>query len=331
MGVNGVLISYLRRHYKMILLLALFITVFAVVFSLYELPVEAVLYAAALCFVLGLVLFAIGYIRYVLHHRELRELIGRVAVSIDDLPEPFGILEKDYQELLQVLFREKTRIESEAGIDKQDMLDYFTLWVHQIKTPIAAMRLLLQAEETSQNAALSAELFKIEQYVEMVLQYLRLGSETTDFVFKACDLDGVIRQSVRKYARLFILKKLQLDFRESGTAVLTDEKWLSFVIDQILGNALKYTNAGTVSIYTEENALIIEDTGIGIRPEDLPRVFDKGFTGYNGREDKKSTGIGLYLSKRITNQLGHTLTITSTPGHGTRVRVGFKTAGTFME
>lgn len=325
------LFSYLRRHYKMILLLALFITVFAVVFSLYDLPVEAVLYAAALCFVIGLVLFAIGYIRYVLHHRELRELLGRVAVSIDDLPEPFGIIEKDYQELLRVLFREKTRIESEASIDKQDLLDYFTLWVHQIKTPIAAMRLLLQAEETSQSAALSAELFKIEQYVEMVLQYLRLGSETTDFVFKSCDLDGVIRQSVRKYARLFILKKLQLDFRESGIEVLTDEKWLSFVIDQILGNALKYTNAGTVSIYTEENALIIEDTGIGIRPEDLPRVFDKGFTGFNGREDKKSTGIGLYLSKRITNQLGHTLSITSTPGHGTRVRVGFKPAGTFME
>jgi signal transduction histidine kinase len=323
------LFSYLRRHYKMIILLALFIAVFAVVFSLYSLPLEAVLYASALCLVLGLVLFGIGYGRYVLLHRQLRELAGRIAVDINSMPEPRGLIEKDYQELLRVLSREKARVESEAGAARQDMLDYYTLWVHQIKTPIAAMRLLLQAEESTQSTALSAELFRIEQYVDMALQYIRLGSETTDFVIKTYSLDDIIRQSVRKYARLFILKKLQLDFRESGLDVLTDEKWLGFVIDQLLGNALKYTPSGTVSIYSDGMSLVIEDTGIGIRPEDLPRVFDKGFTGYNGREDKKSTGIGLYLSKRIITLLGHAISVTAAPGRGTRVRIGFETDGKF--
>ena len=142
----------------------------------------------------------------------------------------------------------------------------------------------------------SSELLKIEQYVEMVLGYLRLGSETTDYVFRKYDLDALLRQSLRKYARLFILKKISLDFQETGRTVLTDEKWLTFVLEQLLSNAVKYTpEGGRVRIYGDGETLVIADSGIGIQPEDLPRVFEKGFTGFNGREDKKSTGIGLYL------------------------------------
>lgn len=332
MGEEGnMLFNYLKRHYKIILLLGIFIVVFYIVFSLYELPAEAVLYAAALCFALGAVLFLIGYLRYLTHHRELTGMLSNVGVSIDDLPRPRGALEQDYQELLKALFKEKMRVQSESDAAYFEMIDYYTLWAHQIKTPIAAMRLILQSEENSQNAALRAELFKTEQYVEMVLQYLRLGSSSTDFVIKTYDLDTVIRQSLRKYARMFILKKLELDFKETGLRVLTDEKWLSFVIEQLLSNALKYTSSGKVSIFAEGMALVIEDTGIGINPEDLPRVFEKGFTGYNGREDKKSTGIGLYLCKRIIGKLGHTIAIDSAPGRGTRVTIGFETVRSIWE
>lgn len=319
------LLSYVRRHYKIVLLLLLFAAVFALVFSLYDLPVEAVLYATVLCAAVGLAMFFIGYALYVRRHRRLRELLGRAAVSIDELPEPRDYVERDYQELVRVLFREKTRIASEADIDKQDMIDYYTLWVHQIKTPIAAMHLLLQSdsEQPDRNRLLSAELFKIEQYADMVLHYLRIGSDTKDLVLRTCALDDVVRRSLRKFARLFIMKKLQLNFQESGLEVLTDEKWLSFIIDQLLSNALKYTPSGTVSVYADGYALVIEDTGIGIRPEDLPRIFDKGYTGFNGREDKKSTGIGLYLVRRAAALLGHSISASSEPGRGTRFKIGF--------
>jgi hypothetical protein len=176
--------------------------------------------------------------------------------------------------------------------------------------------------QESPQPELEGELLKIEQYVEMVLGYLRLGSDSTDYLFRNCGLDGMLRQSVRKYARLFILKKISLDFQETGRTVLTDEKWLCFVIEQLLSNALKYTPAGgRIRIYADGETLVISDNGIGIQPEDLPRVFEKGFTGFNGREDRKSTGIGLYLCSQVMDRLNHGITITSRPGKGTLVRL----------
>ena len=193
------------------------------------------------------------------------------------------------------------------------------IWNRSKAQALAAMRLLLQEEPRPE---LEGELLKIEQYVEMVLGYLRLGSGTTDYVFRSCELDALIRQSVRKYARLFILKKISLDFRETGKTVLTDEKWLSFVIEQLLSNAVKYTpEGGCVRIYGDGETLVITDSGIGIQPEDLPRVFEKGFTGFNGREDKKSTGIGLYLCRQVLDRLNHGISISSRPGQGTLVRL----------
>ena len=202
-----------------------------------------------------------------------------------------------------------------------DMQDYFTLWAHQIKTPIAAMRLILQTRPENSATEIEGELFRVEQYVEMVLNYLRLDSDSTDFVFKTCALDGIIRQCVRKYAKQFIRKKISLEYGGTALQVLTDEKWLCFVIEQILSNALKYTSAGSIRIFTQGETLVIADTGMGIAPEDLPRVFEKGYTGYNGRTDKKATGIGLYLCKMILQKLGHDISISSEVGKGTRVSI----------
>ena len=157
----------------------------------------------------------------------------------------------------------------------------------------------------------------------MVLGYLRLESGSSDYVIRAYDLDGIVRQAVRKFASQFISKKLRLDYEPVRTEVLTDEKWLLFVIEQVLSNALKYTRTGGIAITLEEpKTLCIRDTGIGIAPEDLPRVFEQGFTGYHGRDDKRATGIGLYLCRRILTRLGHTITIESEPGVGTTVRIG---------
>jgi signal transduction histidine kinase len=135
------------------------------------------------------------------------------------------------------------------------------------------------------------------------------------------DLYSLVKQTVRKYSILFINSGLSLQLEEFEVKVLTDEKWLGFVLEQIISNSIKYTRKGTISIYLEKSAqkiLVIEDTGIGIRQEDLPRIFDRGFTGYNGRMDKKSTGIGLYLCKQIMNQLSHGIWVSSEDGKGTK-------------
>ena len=204
----------------------------------------------------------------------------------------------------------------------RDMMEYYTIWAHQIKTPIAAMHLLLREEDSPHSRALEEELQRVEQYVQMVLGYLRLDGDNTDFVLRRCDLDAIVRRAVRNYAGSFIRKKLSLDYQGAKIWVLTDEKWLLFVIEQVLSNALKYTRTGKVTISLEgEATLVISDTGIGIAPEDLPRVFDRGFTGCNGRLEQRSSGIGLYLCRRILDQLGHSIEIQSTPGKGTQVRL----------
>ncbi|MFR2965264.1 MAG: sensor histidine kinase [Anaerovoracaceae bacterium] len=156
----------------------------------------------------------------------------------------------------------------------------------------------LQKEDTEFSRKMSPELFRIEQYVEMVLTFLRLDSDTTDYVIKEYSLDDIVSQAVRKFSGDFINRKLTLEYKPLKAKVITDEKWLSFVIEQVLSNALKYTVNGKISISMEEpKTLCISDTGIGIAAEDLPRIFEKGYSGYNGRVNKRASGIGLYLCK----------------------------------
>lgn len=309
-----------RRRYTLTAILLSFL-VFSVVLLLYQVPMEAVLYGIVIVSVTGCAFLCHGFGKF----RKKRELVSGLAERIEnglefrDLPEAEDALEEAYQELLEGLLKEKQREKARADERENDMVEYYTLWAHQIKTPIAAMSLLLQEESSQINAELAMELFQIEQYVEMVLQYLRLGSESSDLVLRAYDLDECIRQAVRKYAKNFIRKKIILDFTETECKVITDEKWLVFVLEQLLSNALKYTKEGTIRIYWKSGFLYIEDTGIGITAEDLPRIFEKGYTGYNGRKDKKSTGIGLYLCREILERLSHHIEITSTLGQGTRV------------
>ena len=295
------------------------------VLFLYQLPQEAVGYSALLvCFAEALWLFT-GFGKFRKKQKLLRQLAGerRRDFSIRDLPESEAPTEEAYQELIESLMEEKNRKDAETTEKLRDMEEYYTLWVHQIKTPIAAMSLLLQEKDTPENGELSMELFHIEQYVEMVLQYLRLESPDPDLAIRSVEVDSCVRQAVRKYARSFIRKKIALDFHETGMEVITDEKWLVFVLEQLLSNALKYTKKGSIRIYGKDGFLSIEDTGIGITAEDLPRIFEKGYTGYNGRLDKKSTGIGLYLCQKVLKKLGHGIVITSVPGEGTKVVLKF--------
>ena len=278
-------------------------------------------YTALLSTALALLLALPDLRRFALRHRQLSDALKSIRVSDEQLPPPENLIEEDYRQLIRALGEEKQRQASAMDLRMSDMQDYFTLWAHQIKTPIAAMRLILQTKPENSAMEIEGELFRVEQYVEMVLNYLRLDSDSTDFVFRTCALDDIIRQCVRKYAKQFIRKRIRLEYEGTALQVLTDEKWLCFVIEQILSNALKYTAAGSIRIFTQGETLVIADTGMGIAPEDLPRVFEKGYTGYNGRTDKKATGIGLYLCKRILNRLGHEISISAQVGKGTRVSI----------
>ena len=293
------------------------------IFWLYGLPGEAIAYLLCLCCIGASFWAVLSFVRFWRKHKILRKMEEAIFVTAEDLPETTTLIEEDYQHLIQRLVRENRQRQAAADSMLEDLTSYYTLWVHQIKTPIAAMDLLLQAGP-DRATEMEIELQKIAQYVDMVLQYLRLDSTAKDLVLQRCQLDAVVRQTVRKYAKLFILKKIQLVFQETKWEVLSDEKWLCFLLEQLLSNALKYTpEGGKISIFLEgETNLVIADTGIGIAPEDLPRVFEKGFTGNNGRMDKKATGIGLYLCRRVTNLLGHTISIASEPGVGTQVRLG---------
>ena len=292
-------------------------------FWLYGLPWEAAGYLLCLCLVVVCLLAGASFVRFRRRHRTLTLLEEGILIDPANLPEAADLIQADYDRLLRRLLREGREQQARADSTLGELTGYYTLWVHQIKTPIAALDLLLQAGP-EKTAEMEVELQKISQYVDMVLQYLRLDSEARDLVLRRCSLDEMVRQTVRKYAKLFILKKIRLTFQETGRTVLSDEKWFIFLLEQLLSNALKYTPAGgQITIGLEgEDTLLLMDTGIGIAPEDLPRVFDKGFTGQNGRVDRKATGLGLYLCRRTADLLGHSLTIDSRLGVGTQVRIG---------
>ncbi len=316
-------LKYFRSKLPSIVVYAVCFAVIFIVTALYRLPATAVLYGFLLSLFVLMPYAAYKCISAYRKYIKLEILLsGReTVIGADSFSETRNIIEKEYQQIIERLAKEKMQAESVYAAKRTDMYDYYTLWAHQIKTPIAAAGLLLQSSDDKLCRECEAELFKIEQYVGMVLGYLRLESDSGDYVIKRYDIDGIVRNSVKKFSKQFILKKLSFDFKETGLTAVTDAKWLGFVIEQIISNSLKYTRQGSVSVYADGKYLCIKDTGIGIAPEDLPRVFEKGYTGYNGRTDAKSTGLGLYLCKRITEKLGHRICIESEPGRGTVVRL----------
>lgn len=331
---------------KFYIILQLFPVMLAeIIFFLYQLPIEPMVYVTVFWLITGICACLNGFYRYRKKVEQLELIAAAPDINLSQMDSPVGQDERFQQEIMQQLNQMRIDVENASQKSSEDMTDYYTMWAHQIKTPIFALRLLLQ-ESTEENKEKLSELFKIEQYVEMVLGYLRTEDMSSDLKLSRCSLDRIIRDQIHKYAGIFVSKKFTLTYESISQDVLTDEKWLGFVIGQILSNALKYTRTGGIRIYLEKKlsldtddvsisignddcnkvenlTLVIEDTGIGIRAEDIPRIFEKGYTGVNGRDDNRATGIGLYLSNKIMRKLGHRLYITSTEGKGTKVFLEF--------
>lgn len=323
--------SYLADRKKIIGMGAVLYGIWITLSFLNHDTLENILYLTALWLFVVLVYGIADYIKY----RERYDLIGHlhkeICVSLKHLPQADSVQEELYQELLQIAHEDKMEQLSRADQTREDLVEYFTMWAHQIKTPIAGMRLLLQMSEDLEKEELQGELFRIEQYVEMVLVYLRLGAENTDLVIQSCDLSKMVKKAVKTFAGQFIRKKLSVRIDGICGQVITDEKWLEFVLEQLLSNAVKYTEQGGVVISWKNDTLCIADSGIGIASEDLPRIFEKGYTGYNGRMDKKSTGIGLYLCSQTMEKLGGTIWVESEVGKGTTFYLKFPEDGMVFE
>ncbi|MGL5868419.1 sensor histidine kinase [Clostridium chrysemydis] len=324
--------NYLKDNLKFLGGVLSLTIIYLIVFFLYNLPLEPIFYGLVLFFVALIISLIIGFIKYKNKHYRLKNILDNGVISIENLEESKSLIEEDYKDIISLVFNEKAKEVAKGEREREEILDYFTLWAHQIKTPIAASKILLQREENDYNLAISNEVFKIEQYVNMVLSYLRLDEMSSDLVLKEYSLDDIVKQAVRKYSRLFIGKRISLNYDPLNLNIVTDEKWLLFVIEQVLSNAIKYTKeGGKISIYNIGKTLVIEDNGIGIEKSDLPRVFEKGFTGFNGRSDKKSTGLGLYLCNNILKKLSHKIEIESEVLKFTRVKINLETIDIILD
>lgn len=317
------LLAYLK--YRLTLIIFYLIAVVAVLVIQYLANQDMVLarYTVLLLSFFLLLIMLVDGIRFMRHRRMLRALSAELYHTARELPEPGNALEADYIRLLHDLGRGYDALKKQLSAARNDSLEYYTLWVHQIKTPIAALRLVLSAMDGESAGVIRQELFKIEQYADLALRYVKLTDVSSDLIIETCDLSRIVHESVKKFGVLFVYQKLSVDIAPIRHAVTSDKRWLGFIIEQILSNALKYTPAGGIRICMEGRALVIQDSGIGIRPEDLPRIFTKGYTGYNGRLDNRASGIGLYLAKKAADALSMTIHITSQVGVGTKVSLLF--------
>ncbi|WP_206427321.1 sensor histidine kinase [Clostridium rectalis] len=267
------------------------------------------------------------------YYNALNYIIENVNEDIvSALPEARNNEEKIYNNLFKKLFEEEAIKIHRLNNDRRENSEFITSWVHEIKTPIAVTRLIIEdSMDKSKEEILDSiedEINKIDGYVEQALYYSKIDDFSKDYFIQEINLDKSIKEIIKKHAKTFIGKKIKVEIGEINIEVLTDKKWIDYIIDQILSNALKYTNvSGSIKIYTtedkKEKRLIILDNGNGIKKEDINRVFEKGFTGHNGRENVKSTGMGLYLSDKLAKKLGHYISIESKFYEYTKVIIHF--------
>ena len=305
-------LGYMHDHLWRNLTLVFGLCQMGLIMVLYQIPKQTILYCLEFALAIIFCSMLVEYYRYYKSFCARRNLLQSIPYNTDEeLPRK----EASYQELK----------------------DYIMMWAHQIKTPITGLKLLLDQEEkrveheedVKKLRQMKEELFSIEDYVGMNLEYIRLDSLNADLSVEECHLETLVKKEVMHFSQMFIARQLSIQMENLDHIVISDSKWLAFVLDQILSNALKYTKKGGICISAKEQDkkvyLMIQDTGIGIAKEDLPRIFEKAFTGFNGHVDHKATGIGLYLSKQILDRLGHRIKITSQVGKGTCVTLCFLT------
>lgn len=312
----------LRRYAKVFGVYAWQLLLGAVLFDLYELPKEPLWYWQILSLSAIMLMFLSSFIRNKRQINELKYLLSDAENGLERLPKTLTAAEEEYRLAIERLVAKISEQAEAHASERRDMLDYYTVWVHQIKTPIAVLRMRI-AQENAENRSLLPELFRIEQYADMAMQYIRLSSSVNDLVVQEYPLDGLIRDVIRKYAPLFIGKKLYLRYDGTDVLLVTDKTWFECILEQLLSNAVKYTHEGGVTVTVDKNSVSVSDTGVGIAAEDIPQIFENGYTGLNGRIGQSSSGLGLFLAGKAAKLLALNIDVTSERGIGTAFTVTF--------
>lgn len=318
---------YLRDTYKGILVYLTAVGIAAAMAHLdsrIRMQDANVAYMAAILLALGIAYLIVDYAVKARHIRRVRQLDWHKARI--GMPEAKDFAELCYQQLVRDIIRETDAAAAEKARDTQAEIEFLTLLAHRMKTPVTAISLISEKLDAPQRDALSQELFRLQDDVDKMLYYVRGRAFSDDYVIESADLERIVAASVKKHARLFIGKGLRLESSGLAISVLTDKKWLGFVVDQLISNAIKYSRWGAaISVSAKESGnavqLTVSDTGAGISEDDLPRVFRRAFTGRNGRLNTEATGMGLFLADKIAKKLGHRVTIVSAPGKGVQATI----------
>lgn len=288
-NING----FFREKIDSILLFVMILLVFWIVFYLNRLDMSIYILAAQISAFIYCIYLFILFFKY--------KKTKRIEAIVEDLRS------------------ENRSLKYEYNVSRREMREYFMMWIHQIKTPITATKLILDSDKVD-NRELLKQLFYIDDYTNMALNYLKISEFERDMDICGVSIDSIIKPILRKYSILFISNKISLEYEPIDFMITTDAKWFGILVEQIISNAVKYTRNGKVGLKLqhcdESFVLEIYDTGIGISSKDLPKIFDSGYSGFNGRTNQKSSGIGLFLAKQIADKLEVAIEVESTVGKG---------------
>lgn len=241
-------------------------------------------------------------------------------IYLDEMAELHSPTELAYQQLISQLKDSDNQLLSDTKMQLKQQQDLIKMWSHQMKVPLSALSLMAQTDQMD-SREVRQQLLRLGNYIDTLLTYLKFNQNKDDFRFEECSVREIVTDLVKKYRIAFLVKHLSIDI-EGDWLLKTDRKWLSFAISQILDNAIKYSNPNSsLDIRMSDKSITIADKGIGILAEDLPRIFEEGFTGYNGHEDKKATGLGLYMTKQVLDQLDLAIQVHSRVGEGTKITI----------
>ena len=293
------LLSFIKSIRNEISIVVCIFLLFALIFFLFTLPFSAFGLA------LGIVLLVISI------HWWIKYLGFKKDESL--------------KETIDNLENELTEVKNQQVEYRNDVESYFLTWVHQIKTPITASQLLLERNEENVVNRVRQEIVQIDNYTSLALSYLKLLNEESDMTISEVEMNELIRPLIMKYRIQFIEQHTRIHYEKCEDKVLTDAQWASIMIEQILNNALKYARGKDIWIEFDasEQSLIIKDNGVGISKADIPKIFDKGYSGYNGRLNEESSGIGLFIVKHISNHLNHEVDVDSKLNEGTTFKIHF--------
>ncbi|HEL2575425.1 TPA: sensor histidine kinase [Streptococcus suis] len=289
-------------------------TSFILLFFLYQLPTEFLQNALLLSLTL-LILLTVGlFWKFRNRMRALEDYVHEEALPLLNKPVDLAylnLIEAEKEATREQLLVYKSR--------EEDMQAMVKIWSHQMKVPLAALSLMSQTDNLNQQDV-DHQLLRLDNYMANLLNYLKLTNHASDFRFEQVEVREVVVDLVKKYRQQFLQREISVAI-DGDWQLKTDRKWLSFALSQVLDNALKYNKTGGSVTIALDKGITISDTGLGILPEDIPRLFDEGFTGYNGREHQKATGFGLYLTKRVLHQLELDIDVDSQVEVGTSVRI----------